>query len=315
MNPFPPRVPPRVLRRRLIAAWIGGAWLLKAQPVRAQPLTEEAINAFTEVSALLLGLSFDGAQRQRIRQLLEAYVQRGQRREIAAVQGSVDFLARLRQQEPALRAVALRMSRSATLQNLASEAQSGDELAGWLLAQYHRVHPVLAPGKPGGLPLTRDIVDGQLDLAHFMATEIHRHPAPAPTDTDRERAYRAAAVRHASLSPEAQLAMAEAPGEAARLRYGWQRASPMDRLLGRAELGGRLTPQEQAQVQQFMAGLNTQLQGMAAQQQGLLNSSLAHMRQNSETLMGRGTVWNPATRRWEQQGGIVTEFNGTVRVP
>jgi hypothetical protein len=64
-----------------------------------------------------------------------------------------------------------------------------------------------------------------------------------------------------------------------------------------------------------MAGLNTQLQGMAAQQQGLLNSSLAHMRQNSETLMGRGTVWNPATRRWEQQGGIVTEFNGTVRVP
>ena len=89
----------------------------------------------------------------------------------------------------------------------------------------------------------------------------------------------------------------------------------MDRLLGRAELGGRLAPQEQAQVQQFMAGLNSQLQGLAAQQQSLLNSSLAHMRQNSEILMGRGTAWNPATQRWEQQGGIVTEFNGTVRVP
>lgn len=44
-------------------------------------------------------------------------------------------------------------------------------------------------------------------------------------------------------------------------------------------------------------------------------SSLTHMRQNSEIIMRRGTVWNPASNRWEQQGGIVTEFNGTVRVP
>jgi hypothetical protein len=31
--------------------------------------------------------------------------------------------------------------------------------------------------------------------------------------------------------------------------------------------------------------------------------------------MGRCTVWNPAGKRWDQQGGIVTECNGTVRVP
>jgi hypothetical protein len=165
------------------------------------------------------------------------------------------------------------------------------------------------------LPLTRDSVDGQLDLAHFMATEIHRQPAHRPTAAEREQAYRAAAARHASLGAEAQFALAQAPGEAARLRFGWARANPLDRLIGRAELGGRLTPQEQAQVQQFMAGMNAQLQGLAAQQQNMLGSSLAAMRQNSETIMGRGTVWNPATHRWEQQGGIVTEYNGTVRVP
>jgi NAD(P)-dependent dehydrogenase (short-subunit alcohol dehydrogenase family) len=39
------------------------------------------------------------------------------------------------------------------------------------------------------------------------------------------------------------------------------------------------------------------------------------MRQNSEPIRGRGTVWNPATHRWAQRGGIVTESNGTVRVP
>jgi hypothetical protein len=242
----------------------------------------------------MLGLSFDVAQRQRIRQFIDAYWQRQQQRELKAVSGTVDFLTRLRQRDAGLREVDLRMSRPATLKNLAQEAEAGDALAAWLLAQYHAVHPVLAPVRPGGLPLTRDSVDGQLDLARFMATEIHRQPAHRPTAAEREQAYRAAA---------------------ARLRFGWAHANPLDRLSGRADLGGRLTPQEQAQVQQFMAGMNAQLQGLAAQQQNMLGSSLAAMRQNSETIMGRGTVWNPRTNRWEQQGGIVTEFNGTVRVP
>ena len=75
--------------------------------------------------------------------------------------------------------------------------------------------------------------------------------------------------------------MAHAPDEAARLNFGWARASRLDRLFGRTDLG----------------------------------SSLAAMRQNSEANMGRRTVWNPAANRWEQQGGSVTELNGTVRVP
>ena len=302
-------------QRRRFAQWVVGAWLGSGLLSSAEAAPEEAVAAFTEVSELLLGLAFDAKQRQRIRQFIEGYWQRQQRREMDAVKSTVAFLAQLRQQEPALRSVALRMSRPAALQNFAKEAQAGDELAAWLLAQYHQLHPVLAPAKPGGLALTRDSVDGQLDLAHFVATEVHRQRAHRPTPAEREQAYRAAAARHASLNPEAQFAIAQAPGEAARLRFGWQRANPMDRLLGRAELGGRLTAQEQAQVQQYMAGLNAHLQGMAAQQQSMLSSSLAHMRQNSETIMGRGTVWNPATNRWEQQGGIVTEFNGTVRVP
>jgi len=32
--------------------------------------------------------------------------------------------------------------------------------------------------------------------------------------------------------------------------------------------------------------------------------------ENFKEIMGRGTVWNSATNRWEQQGGIVTECNG-----
>jgi hypothetical protein len=303
------------LHRRRFALCAAGVLFTAARWARAQAAPDNAVQSFTEVTGQLLGLSFDGAQRQRIRQFIDAYWQRQQQREMKAVLGTVDFAAQVRQRDAGSREVGMRMSRPAALKNLAQEADAGDALAAWLLAQYHAVHPVLAPASRGGLPLTRDSVDGQLDLAHFMATEIHRQPAHRPTAAEREQAYRAAAARHASLGPEAQFALAQAPGAAARLRFAWARATPLDRLIGRADLGGRLAPQEQAQVQQFMAGMNAQLQGLASQQQNMLGNSLAAMRQNSETIMGRGTVWNPATHRWEQQGGIVTEFNGTVRVP
>jgi hypothetical protein len=162
--------PPRLSDRRRFTFCVAGAFLTVAPPARARTAPDTAVQAFTEVTALLLGLSFDGAQRQRIRQFIDAYWQRQQQREMKAVLSSVDFLAQLRQREAGLREVGLRMSRPAALKNLAQEAEAGDALAAWLLSQYHQLHPVLAPAEPGGLPLTRDSVDGQLDLAHFMAT-------------------------------------------------------------------------------------------------------------------------------------------------
>lgn len=303
-------------RRRAAALLLAAAALLPLAPARAQTAPPDAAAAFTSVSAQLLGLEFDAAEREALRRLLDGYWHRQDRRGIDAVLATRAFAAQMAAREPALRAVAMRMSRPDALLNLQAEAERGDAVSQWLLQRYAQRHPALAPAKPGGLPLTRDSVDGQLDLAHFMATEIHRQPARQPSAAEREAAYRAAAARHAQLSAEDQVQLARAPGEAARLRYGWARAQPMDRLLGRAELGGRLTPAEQAEVQRFMAGLQQQLHGMVQQhQQTMLGGALAAMRQNSETIMGRGTVWNPATNRWEQQGGIVTEYNGTVRVP
>jgi hypothetical protein len=149
-----------------------------------------------------------------------------------------------------------------------------------------------------------------------MARHVHGADVPAPDRALREAAYRRAAALHPRLSAAEQVQVARAPGEAARLLYGWQRAGPMDRLLGRAELGARLTPQEQARLQQHLGALNASLQSMAAQHRStMLGSALASIRDNSDTIIGRGTVWNPTTNRWEQQGGIVTEYNGTVRVP
>jgi hypothetical protein len=160
------------------------------------------------------------------------------------------------------------------------------------------------------------MVDAQLDLQHFVVTEIHRRSAVPADARIREQAYRTAAATHASLTAEQQVALARQPGELARTRYGWGRASEIDRTLTRAEMGAALTPQEQAAARQVLAGVGAQLNGMVAQHRdAMLGGMIQNMQQNSDLIMGRGTVWNPATNRWEQQGGIVTEYNGTVRVP
>jgi hypothetical protein len=208
------------------------------------------------------------------------------------------------------------MSRPDALLGLRKDEKEGDPLAALLLGLYYAANPVLAAGKTDGLPLTRDMVDAQLDLEHFLSTEIHRRAVPAPTAAAREAALRAAVGRHATLSGTQQVALARQPGELARVRAGWERASPLDRALTREQMGAALTPQERAALQQFAAQMNAQINGMVAQhRQSVLGSALQNMRENSDTIMGRGTVWNPATNRCEQQGGIVSEYNGTVRVP
>ncbi|OYW08613.1 MAG: hypothetical protein B7X34_08350, partial [Acidobacteriia bacterium 12-62-4] len=94
------------------------------------------------------------------------------------------------------------------------------------------------------------------------------------------------------------------------------KASPIDKLISRRDLGARLTPEEEAAVQQVVAGFTAQINGMASQHRNaMFQSAMDNFKQNTDTIMGRGTVWNPATNRWEQQGGIVTEYNGVVRVP
>ncbi len=90
----------------------------------------------------------------------------------------------------------------------------------------------------------------------------------------------------------------------------------VDKLITRRDLGAKLTAQEEATVQQVIAGFNAQINGMVSQHfNAMFHSAMDNFKQNTDTIMGRGSVWNPATKRWEQQGGIVTEYNGTVRVP
>lgn len=308
-----------LVMRRWAVSLLALACLGSAVPAPAAAgnrATPDEVAAFTDLATALLGLRFSPPQREQIARAIAGYAERGEQARVDAVRKSARWYRDTLNLEPNARAAAFRMSRPDALLGLRKDEQEGDPLAALLLALYHAANPVLAPGKADGLPLTRDMVEAQLDLQHFLSAEIHRRPAPVPDATAREAALREAVRRHPGLSGAQQVALARQPGELARVRVGWERASPLDQALTREQLGAPLTPQERAALQQFAAQMNAQINGMVAQhRQSVLGSALQSMRENSETIMGRGTVWNPATNRWEQQGGVVTEYNGTVRVP
>lgn len=285
-------------------------------PLRAQGPDEAQFQAYASYVASLLGVEFTAEERAELRRQVSRYWAEQDRESMNTVAGSARMWQQMQSQPAELRAVALLMTRPDALLGLQKAAGEGREDSAWLLEVHYRAHPPLAPGKRDGLPLTREMVEAELLLKHFVLTEIHRRPAARPDRATVDRAASAAAAMHGQLNGARQVELARQPGEHARVRYAWPRASAQDRLLARAEMGAALSPQEQAAAQQLLAGLQSQLQGMRAQhRQSMLGGAMQGIRDNMYTIMGRGTVWNPATNRWEQQGGIMTEYNGTVRVP
>jgi hypothetical protein len=47
---------------------------------------------------------------------------------------------------------------------------------------------------------------------------------------------------------------------------------------------------------------------LRGQQFSLLQNELSYMKRSTDIIMSQGTRWNPATNRYEQIGGIVTEY-------
>lgn len=288
--------------------------LLFAATLHAQ--SPATIENYTNFLSGLLGLRFTAAQRDIIRGHVQTYWRERNQESMGIVNNAAQTWEQYRNQPADLLDATFRMMPGDTLLGLQKAARQGAADSAYLLELYYQSNPILAPGKPDGLPLTRDMIEADLAIKHWYAAEIHRQPAPVPDAKVLQAALAAAAHQHPTLSGPAQIELAKQSGEWARIRYGWPKASPIDKLITRRDLGARLTPQDEAAVQRVVAGFNAQLNGMVSQHRNaMFQSAMDNFKQNTDTIMGRGTVWNPATNRWEQQGGIVTEYNGVVRVP
>jgi hypothetical protein len=70
-----------------------------------------------------------------------------------------------------------------------------------------------------------------------------------------------------------------------------------------------LSPTEKQLVLAQLQQMQNQIGGLRNQQWQVLQNEMQYMRQNQQTIMGNGTYYNQTLRRWEQHGGIVTEFH------
>jgi hypothetical protein len=281
----------------------------RADELAGKPATE-MVDRYVELCGWLTDVDYTPAQRAELRAQVHAYWRDGDRDAQRVVISSLTMWQQLRDAPPDVRAATLAQTRPAVLVELQKDAAAGGAHSRWLYEQFLRAHPPLAHGHPDSVPLTRDMVDASLDWEHFMTSTVLNRPASPPTPETRRAAYSAAARAYAGLTTAQQLELAQKSGRLALERGQWERMDPPLRAFVRSQLGGNLTLVDQqalAQLRQLQSGGGSM---------ALLQSQLDHMKQSSDIIMGRGTTWNGTLGRWEQQGGIVTEYgSGVTRVP
>lgn len=276
---------------------------------QAQDLSEDIISRYTELCAWLTDVSYSPGQKQALRRQIEEYWRIGDRDSIETVVRSLDMHAQLSRATPEVRETTLAKVRPGVLVSLQRDAANGGADSAWLYQQFVAANPPLAQGHHDSVPLTRDTVDASLDYAHFLEATVLNRAAAAPSPAARQAAYAQAARAYARLSTAQQLEIAAQRGRLVEERSLWRAAGPQGQAMLRAQLGGRLTAQDHAllaQAQQARSGA-----GWAE-----LQSQMDAINRDSQTIMGGGTTWNQTLGRWEQRGGIVTEYDsGVVRLP
>jgi hypothetical protein len=297
------------MKALILSAALAATLLAGSPAARAQPLNDDVVNRYIELCGWLTDVSYSPAQRQALRSQVEDYWRRGDRARIDTVMRSMDMHEKLAAASPSIRETTLAKVRPGVLVSLQQDAAQGGRDSAWLYRQFLLANPPLAEGRPGSVPLTRDMVDAALDHEHFMQATVLNRPARPVTQAARQAAYALAARDYGRLSAEQQLEIAAKPGRLVEERHLWQLAGPQVRAFMRAQMGGQLTGEDQAQIARFRQVQSRS--GWAG-----LQSQINAMNQDSQTIMGGGTSWNSSLGRWEQRGGVVTEFDsGVVRVP
>lgn len=271
----------------------------------------EAVRQYNALVEMLYDVRLTHAQRARLRPFVDQY-RLGQGQERQVFDNCLTFYQRLMAMSDEERPAFCRQIMPVSLLEQWKLAKTGNAEALLMLDIYYAAHPPLAQGTPH---LTRDLVDALVEFDHFFNTAVKGVKA-GPIDAPyREKMYQEAIEKWKTMDANAQEAMFKSAANVSMLRLQWERSSPEDRLLIKANAVGEqnLSPAERqqlAQIQQIqLQQMQAQLGALQQQQWQILGNELQYMRQNQQTIMGNGTYYNQTLRRWEQHGGVVTEFH------
>ncbi len=274
----------------------------------------EEVRQYNTLVEMLYDVRLTHAQRAQLRPFVDQYrLDKGQKRQV--FDNCLEFYRQMMMKATEERTAYCRQIMPVSLLEQWKLAKTGDAEARLMLDIYYAAHPPLALGTPH---LTRDIVDALMEFDHFFNTDV-KGLTTGPIDVAyREKMYQEAINKWKTLDKNGQEEMFKSAANVSMLRLKWEHSGPEDRLLIKARAVGEqnLSASERkqlAQIQQLqmmqMQQMQAQLGSLQQQQWQMLGNELQYMRQNQQTIMGNGTYYNQSLRRWEQHGGVVTEFH------
>ena len=252
-----------------------------------EPLDQKTVNVLIEANEVLMELKFNASQRQRFQTEIVKQWRAGNSQLIQDTKGLKEAFPQLMALPKRTRDLAMRSNLIGFLTRLEQDAANGDEISKIMQEAYRQNNPA---------------IDAFVNACLFLGELQTGPPAPALSEKSRH-ALRVQIAKDYSKAGKAQREkISNVVGKVTSFMINWPQMADYEKLLARAEVGAKLTMQEQQMVQQVRHQLSNHNLTM-------MTRELNFMKQSQQTIMGSAPYWNPAANRWEQKGGIVTEFN------
>ena len=264
-------------------------------------LTAQVLDEFVKANEMIAMGRFTPAQRNRMQQILSKHWNDGVT--AGQVMGTIEGAQKLRALPARTQHLALMANIMGFLTRADEFRRQGDEYSILVLEVYSASNPPLMAQEP---LFGKRVADAYIDAFLFLGAVRSGKPGPKLGEESRQKLRLELARDYHRANKQQRDQFQQNVGGVLGHMIQWPQMSELDRLLVRADLGAKLTPQEQQYVMQAR-------QMMSQHNHQMMSNQLNFMRQNQDTIMGSAPYWNPSANRWEQKGGIVTEF-GITRV-
>jgi hypothetical protein len=275
------------------------------EPIYAEPflLTQQMLARHARLVQLLLDVRYNEAQLQKHFSLVKAYWQKKDHKGMQAVMGNLQFYEEIVSKTPEEQKAFVRQIRSTLIISLIDDSKKAED-SKWYLQNYYAAHPPLLQAD---IPLVKETADDLIDFEFFKNRTLKGLAVKAITPLQRDSAYAQLAAAWKTFSAAKKKEIMIGASRLALIQYGWKNLGSLDKIDLKLRYVGRkyVSDAEYRQYQQALAKLSS---GNRSSQWQLVQNELDFMKKSTDIIMSRGTRWNPAANRYEQEGGVVTEY-------
>lgn len=274
--------------------------IIYATPV---PLTASMLQRHAILVQQLLDIRYTPQQLQKHYQLVQVYWESGDYNGIQAIQGNLQFAEELNQLPQDERAATISQLRSTLIINLIEDAGKALD-SRWYLDNYFTAHPPLLQGD---IPFITETADALIDAEYFINRELKGIATQPLTAAQRSVARKQLTAAWPGFDYDTKKQIMNGISKLSLVALRWKKIPPSERIALKVQYAGEqyLTNTERSVYQQAML---QQRQSAMSNQWGVIQQEMNFMKQSTDIIMGRGIKWNPSANRYEQEGGIVTEY-------